>query len=178
MMGIGLAILGAVAALSAPGHAVTASCPSGVPTQTITVVNQANVRPAALAEVENAVAVQSLQLRAAWGTPCAMFTSTGGWPLYLTRSSIPPCPSTDPGCHWNQSGSIGIDVATGGWGYRLWSVYFSHEVMEVLADPTAVGDEVCDPVQTYRYETSNGVTLQAFAEPAYFAGDAGAFYDG
>jgi hypothetical protein len=43
--------------LWAPG----ASCPTGVPVQTITVVNRANVRPRALEKVELAVTDQSMQ---------------------------------------------------------------------------------------------------------------------
>ena len=58
------------------------ACPGGSPSQTITVVNQANVRPATLTRVERAVSAQSLQVHAAWGTPCARF-APGGWKLYL-----------------------------------------------------------------------------------------------
>src|SRR5438552_2007786 len=78
-----LALLGA-----APAHAA-ASCPAGAPTQSITVVNQAKVQPRVLARVERAVAAQSLQVRAAWGTPCLRF-GAGGWRLYLKVGGAQP----------------------------------------------------------------------------------------
>jgi hypothetical protein len=77
-----LVFAGSAQARSHQVHVADAACPAGTPVQTITVVNQANVRPAALALVENAVVAQSLQVRAAWGTPCVVF-GPGGWKLYL-----------------------------------------------------------------------------------------------
>lgn len=147
------------------------SCPAGVPVQTITVVNQANVRPSALAKVENAIVAQSLQLRTAWGTPCVQF-ERGGWPLYL---------STD-GASDHVTGPV-IDVPTGGLSYLAWSSTFSHEVVEALVDPaTTLGYmretdgvwsgsnlEVADPVQERAYRL-DGVYVSDFVLPAYFAG--------
>jgi hypothetical protein len=151
-----------------------ASCPAGVPVQTITVVNQANVRPWALARVENAVVAQSLQLRTAWGTPCVQF-DTGGWPLYLRVGG------TEWGVH-NGYPTISIQVYTDGLPYRAWSQVFSHEVVETLVDPDGSGAlgqpggvdyftdgtarplEVADPVEERGYAL-DGVYVADFESP-------------
>ncbi len=59
------------ASRSAVAHAASASagCPAGVPTQTLTVLDQARVKRSVLAQVTRAVSAQSMRLRAAWGTP-------------------------------------------------------------------------------------------------------------
>ena len=152
--------------------ASTAVCPPGVPVQTITVVNQANARPFALARVENAIVAQSLQLRAAWETPCVQF-GPGGWPLYL-KGGIGPY----LGVHAFQGRPYAI-VYTDGVPYVGWSQPFSHEVAEMLIDPTTQVDyteddtssqlEVADPVEDHAYRL-DGVWVSDFALPAYFAG--------
>ena len=75
-----LIVLGTVlvALVGAAPASAAAACPAGGPTQAITVVNQAKIRTRVLARVERAVAAQSLQVRAAWGTPCVQF-APGGW---------------------------------------------------------------------------------------------------
>lgn len=125
-----------------------------MPVQAVTVVNQAHVRAFALARVENAVVAQSLQLRAAWGTPCVQFAADG-WPLYLRVGG--PYPS---GVHYGAPTRIlvytaGVVTDTG------WSQSFSHEIMETLVDPTTTVDyqyggetallEVADPVEQNAY---------------------------
>jgi hypothetical protein len=116
---------------SGPGrrHGVSGSaeCPAGVPTQTIAVVDQAHVAPAALAEVTQAITAQSLQLRAAWGTPCASF-GPGGWRVYLKVGGEPH------GVHlW--FGRPYALIWTGGGTVESWSRDFSHEILEMLVDP-------------------------------------------
>ncbi len=154
-------------ALSLPA----APCPPGVPVQTITVVNQANVRPWALAKVENAIVAQSLQLRAAWGTPCVQF-GPGGWPLYLKIGAQPH------GVHLWYGAPYAL-VWTGGGTVESWSRDFSHEILEMLVDPETnravyhggVGQmvEVADPVEWNGYRL-NGVFVSDFVLPSWFAG--------
>ena len=131
-----------------------------------------NVRPWALAEVENAVVAQSLQLRAAWDTPCVQF-GPDGWPLYLKDDSVLPS-----GAHYGSPTrayvyTAGIVTADG------WSVPFSHEAIEMLVDPTtsvcyeyeeeAAALEVADPVEQNAYRL-DGVWVSDFTLPSYFAG--------
>jgi hypothetical protein len=130
-------------ALLAGAHALTmaapVSCAAGTPVQTITVANQANVRPWALARVERAVVDQSLQLRAAWGTPCVQF-GAGGWLVYLQTGYTPePEGATSfalGGKHYGAAyeGSLWVGqpyavVRTGALPYANWSFAFSHEIM-------------------------------------------------
>ena len=105
------------------------ACPGGSPSQTITVVNQANVRPATLTRVERAVSAQSLQVHAAWGTPCARF-APGGWKLYLKIGGPEPRGEHD---YYGQPYAL---VWTGGGRVESWSRDVSHEVIEMLEDPT------------------------------------------
>jgi hypothetical protein len=170
MIKAGLALMGTMASLHG-AHAAAATCPVGTPVQAITVVNQAGARAPSLAKVERAVADQSIQLHAAWGTPCVKF-GPGGWPLYLRIGG------TEWGVHYAQP--VRMEVYTAGLAYRAWSTVFSHEVLEALEDPTttnayAVSDhnggvvEVADPVGERAYAL-DGVWVSDFVFPAYFAG--------
>jgi hypothetical protein len=148
-----------------------ATCPVGVPTQTITVVDQARVKPAVLAGVTGAITAQSLQLRAAWGTPCVIFAA-GGWRLYLKVGGQPH------GLHLWYGQPYAL-VWTGGGTAESWSRDFSHEIVEMLVDPETdrsvyhdgVGQivEVADPVEWDGYRL-NGVFVSDFVLPAWFAG--------
>ena len=201
------AILAALLALSAPAQAhakpapgrallgahalveAQAACPAGVPVQALTVLDGANVRPWALAEVENAIVGQSLQLHAAWGTPCVTFGS-GGWDVYLGVGYEP-----EPGGgatfqlggeHYGDAyhgpfwaGQPYAVVDTGGTTYTGWSYAFSHEILEMLADPNVSTyatpvelREVCDPVENLTYRL-DGVPVDDFVFPNYFTGGAG-----
>lgn len=151
------------------------TCPAAVPVQTITVQNEAAVRPWALAKVENAVVDQSLQLRAAWGTPCVRF-APGGWLLYLRGDSNPDA----AGVHDYAGGAPFAIVWTSGQPWSSWSWAFSHEVIETLVDPTWTNIyyvrgqlpelvEPADPVYTRRY-TLDGVPVSDFTFPAFYAG--------
>src|SRR5438552_587066 len=73
---------------AAPARAAVA-CPAGAYTQAMTVVNQAKIPSRVLAKVERAVTVQSVQVRAAWGTPCVQF-GPGGWKVYLKIGGAEP----------------------------------------------------------------------------------------
>lgn len=172
----GRALLGAQALAHATVAAPAAHCPAGVPVQTITVVNQAHARRLALARVEHAVTNQSMQLRAAWGTPCVTW-GPGGWPLYLRVGG------TEWGVHYTEP--VRAYVYTAGLPYQAWSQVFSHEVVEMLVDPDTVrsyyepdhGDagtwfgsvEVADPVGERAYKLG-GVWVSDFVFPAYYAG--------
>lgn len=147
------------------------SCPAGVPVQTITVVNQAHVRPYVLSKVENAVVAQSMQLRAAWGTPCVQF-GPGGWPLYLKIGS-----GVRLGEHFFDGQPYAL-VWTAGLPYLDWSTPFSHEVAEMLEDPENTdyfinGEgrqlELADAVEFRSYRL-DGVWVTDFVFPSWFAG--------
>lgn len=173
----GRALDGAAAMLTLPA----APCPAGLPVQTITVVNQAHIRPFALARVERAVTDQSMQLRAAWGTPCVQF-APGGWPLSLLVGA------TEWGVHYGYPFIYG-DIYTDGLRYIAWSQVFSHEVVEMLVDPDGTGAsgqptgrdyvmngvasplEVADPVGERGYRL-DGVWVSDFVLPAWYAGAA------
>jgi hypothetical protein len=162
--------------------AAPARCPAGLPVQTITVVNQANVRPRALEKVELAVTDQSMQLRAAWGTPCVQF-APGGWAFTLT----PGAPTVNPdgsvsttigGHHYYVGTVVSAAIQTGGTTYQTWARAFTHEVDEALVDPTDAVRwrfgllEVCDPVEDWTY-TLDGVQVSDFVLPSYFSGGPG-----
>lgn len=149
------------------------TCPAGVPVQTITVLDEAGVRPWALAKVENALVAQSLQLRAAWGTPCVQFAANG-WPLYLVPDingwTLHYAPS-DTGV-----GSFSDNTACSHRPDVLlpcalvskdedWTVDASHELLEMLVDPSTEGEEICDPVETITYQV-DGVWVSEFITPS------------
>src|SRR6185437_1913608 len=154
-------------------HVAAATCPAGIPVQKITIVNQSHAHAAALALVENAVVAESLQLRAAWGTPCVAF-GPGGWKLYLKTGT-----SGEPwGEHFSNRGVPYLQVWTGAVALPAWSTVFSHEVVETLADPVnthyirdLVSDqlEVADPVEHHAYRL-RGVYVSDFVLPAWYAG--------
>jgi hypothetical protein len=148
-----------------------AACPAGVPTQTLTVVDQAHVESPVLARLKRAVAAQSMQLRAAWGTPCVAF-GPGGWRVYL-KIGIEA-----HGVHLWHGVPYAI-VWTGVGTVESWSRDFSHEIIEMLVDPETnrsvfaggVGRmvEVADPVEWYGYRL-DGIYVSDFVLPAWFAG--------
>lgn len=158
-------------AAAAPAHAA-AGCPADAPSQTITVVNQANVRPAVLARVERAVAAQSVQVHAAWGTPCAQF-GAAGWKLYLKVGGAEPHGEHD---FYGRPYAL---VWTSGASVQGWSRDFSHEVVEMLEDPTLdvrylrAGStwqrEIADPVEGLGYRL-DGVYVSDFVTPLWYAG--------
>jgi hypothetical protein len=135
------------------------------PTQTITIINAAGVPAAALNRVERAIQDQSVQLRAAWGTPCVVF-GDGGWPLTLEAGPPPECGTLElAGCH-DVGSPIGFADAAAG---PLQALTVSHETLEMLADPLGTGTEVCDPVEglSDAYQL-DGLTVSDFALPANF----------
>ncbi len=156
---------------AAPARAAVA-CPSGIPTQAISVVNQGKVRPRILADVERAVSAQSLQVRAAWGTPCADF-APGGWKLYLKIGGPEPHGEHD---FYGQPYAL---VWTSGAVVEGWSRDFSHEVIEMLEDPTLDARylregstwqrEIADPVEGLGYRL-DGVYVSDFVTPLWYAG--------
>jgi hypothetical protein len=156
---------------AAPARAAVA-CPPGAPVQTLTVVNQAKVRPRALAKVERAVSAQSAQVRGAWGTPCVQF-APGGWKVYLKIGGAEPHGEHD---FSRQPYAL---VWTSGATVQGWSRDFSHEVVEMLEDPTLdvrfahAGStwqrEIADPVEGLGYRL-DGVYVSDFVTPAWYAG--------
>jgi hypothetical protein len=148
-----------------------------VPVQAITVANDAGFGQPALAKIENAIVTQSLQLRAAWGTPCVQFAA-GGWTVTLVGGTLAPGCMQDPcgGYHTVSQGTPSAVVTTG----QAFSELFSHEILETLADPYGTRGingrltEVCDPVEnSFGYQLA-GVTVADFVLPSWYqAGSAG-----
>ena len=169
-----LIVLGTVlvALMGAAPARAAAACPAGAPVQDITVVNQAGVRPQVLARVERAVSAQSLQVRAAWSTPCARFAA-GGWKLYLKVGGAEPHGEHD---FYGQPYAL---VWTSGATVEGWSRDFSHEVVEMLEDPTldvrytrdgsTWQREIADPVEGLGYRL-DGIYVSDFVTPLWFAG--------
>jgi hypothetical protein len=163
------ALAGAAPAAAAPAPT---ACPAGVPAQTITVINQARVKTQALTQVQRAVSAQSLQVHAAWGTPCVRFAA-GGWKLYLKGSGAEPHGEHD---FFGQPYAL---VWTTGGTAQGWSRVFSHEVIELIEDPTLdvryMRDgstwqrEIADPVDGLGYEL-DGVYVSDFVTPEWYAG--------
>lgn len=145
--------------------------PAGCPTQTITLLNQAGARFRALVRVQRAIVAQSVQLRAAWGTPCVAF-GPGGWRIYLKRGGLMP-----QGEHeW--AGAPYALVWTAGNTLPAWSTVLSHEIVEMLVSPKDRGYwlngtggpvEVADPVEHQAYSL-DGVYLSDFVYPSWYAG--------
>jgi hypothetical protein len=167
------ALAGSAQARTRPASVADAGCSAGTPVQTITIVNQANVRPVALALVENAVVAQSLQVHAAWGTPCVVF-GAGGWKLYL-KTGVSGQPW---GEHFSNRGLPYLLVWTGALTWQGWSTVISHEIVETLVDPVNahyIRDlvsnqlEVADPVEDHAYKL-RGVYVSDFVLPAWYAG--------
>src|SRR5437868_4885489 len=110
------------------------SCPSGMPVQVLTVVDDAAVDLTTLGQVEQAVTDQSVELNAAWGTPCVQW-NTGGWSVYLEIGTPDVTYGTHcwPGVECSASPTGGatpyVAVQTGGSGRDWWSRTFSHEVV-------------------------------------------------
>ena len=156
---------------AAPARAAVA-CPTGSATQTITVVNQAKIRPRVLAKVERALSAQSLQVRSAWGTPCAQF-GPGGWKVYLKIGGAEP-----HGEHYFHGQPYAL-VWTSGASVEGWSRDLSHELIEMLEDPTLdvryMHDgstwqrEIADPVEGLGYRL-DGVYVSDFVTPQWYAG--------
>jgi hypothetical protein len=135
------------------------------PTQTITIINQSAMPAAALARLERVIQDQSVQLRAAWDTPCVVF-GDGGWPLTLEAGPPPECGTLElAGCH-DVGTPIGFADASAG---PLQALTVSHETLEMLADPLGAGAEVCDPVEglSDAYQL-DGMTVSDFTLPANF----------
>jgi hypothetical protein len=156
---------------AAPARAAAACYPSA-PVQRITVVNQAKVRARALTKVERAVAAQSAQVRGAWDTPCVSF-APGGWKLYLKIGGAEPHGEHD---FYGRPYAL---VWTSGATVEGWSRDFSHEVIEMLEDPTlgvryehdgsTWQREIADPVEGLGYRL-DGVYVSDFVTPAWYAG--------
>jgi hypothetical protein len=151
-----LVVVAAMAAGSAQARTATE------PVQVLTVVNAAGVSAPVLARVERAVTVQAQDLRRWYGTPLIRFAA-GGWPVLVTRDRD-VCGDDATGCH-GYDGTQPTLVVTPG----QFSISFSHEILEALADPTLDGHEVCDPVEGWLYSyKQSGVRVSDFVLPRYF----------
>jgi hypothetical protein len=148
-----------------------ATCPAGLAVQALSVADQSGIPSPILARVENAVVAQSLQLHAAWGTPCVQFAASG-WPITVTPGTFAPgCPD-DPCAAYHTATPTGPSaVVTSGQGF---SQLFSHEILEMLVDPYGTNGingrlvEVCDPVEDSAGYQLDGVTVADFVLPAWY----------
>jgi hypothetical protein len=166
-------VLVALALAGASPASAAVACPPGASVQTLTVVNQAKVRLRVLAQVERAVTAQSLQVQAAWGTPCVQF-GPGGWKVYVKVGGAEP-----HGVHDFYGGQPYALVWTSGAGVQGWSRDFSHEVLEMIEDPTldvrfthdgsSWQREIADPVEGLGYRL-DGVYVSDFVTPQWYAG--------
>lgn len=126
----------------APAACATPSTPAQWPVQVLTVVNDAGVPSQRLERIERALVIQSQQLRAAWRTPVVRF-GAGGWPVFLEHvgpgmsdyHTTGPDPSPYVGGVAGQGTPWAVVVADG----RGWTPDLSHEVLEMLANPTTEG---------------------------------------
>lgn len=148
----------------------------GVPTQVITILDEANIPAVELARAERAIRAESLLLHQYWDTPVVQFGSHG-WPVTLTNvePSLGGKPFPSLGFHGtDRQHPYGVVYAALHVGDLRWTKVLSHEVMEMLADPRGHhilnGSlvEVCDPMATYPPLTIDGLPLADFATPAWF----------
>lgn len=160
-------------------HRITIYKPLCYPNRVITVTNNTTISATALLKVERAASDQSLQEHRAWGTPCVQFANHG-WPLALsTGCTTNPDGSTAcqlGGYHngtnypYHPTGQPTILVQTGL--SPMWTVAFTHEIVETLENPTAslaIGapPEIADPVSKATY-LLDGVRVSNFAFPAFY----------
>jgi hypothetical protein len=134
--------------------------------QTITVVNQARVKPGNLCRVEYAVQQQALQLRAAWATPPIVF-GPGGWNVYLKVGHV-----LGPwGFHANpQIGAPPYAIVwTAGMTYEAWSSVLSHEIMETLVDPYQLTYSNGSAITTTAARYTPSSTQVEVADPVHVA---------
>lgn len=148
---------------------VTATAPTST-VQTITVVNAAHVWKRALRRWERAEIVQARQVRRFWHTPLIRF-GKGGWRILITNH--PRIPADWGGEHFALpviGAIVRRDAWTVGFGanphhfYPEWEQTASHELVEMLADPSCVGTEIADPVEMFGYAI-HGAAVTAFIKP-------------
>ncbi len=141
-------------------------------TQYVRVVNDAGV-PAATLDVTLAAITQQAnsQLRPAWGTPRISFifrAKEGAYRLYLEPEADALGDYHSQDWDMTPAATVTVDGAPADW-----QVAVSHEILEMLVDPSGKGDEICDPVAYDPYEF-DGATVSDFALPAWFrAGSSG-----
>ncbi len=144
----------------------------GCPVQPVTVVNNAGIRPAALAKFEVAMVAQAKQVRQAWGTPCIQFGPVG-WYLYLEPSVTGFSGHFAPGfteapLFFPQAVCVRrpdpMQACAQTWVGTNWTENASHELVETLVDPSMQGVEVCDPVEQWAYRM-RGVWVSDFIRP-------------
>jgi hypothetical protein len=154
--------------------------------QTVTVLNQAGIRPARLAKVERAIVAQSSQVSVSWSTPTIVF-APGGWKVYLKTGRDLSGLNVPWGFHANPVGPTGVNlpitiyqpysiVYTYGTSWETWSSILSHELIEMLVDPyqhraitwgaSSYSVQACDAVKqdAYRFRAVNlaDYTLPSF----------------
>lgn len=170
------AILAAIAALF---FSLAASAPAAT-VQTVTLVNQAGIRPSKLKRLEHALTIQSAQVHRYWHTPIVRF-GLGGWPLVLLSPALAAeyalSSDGDGGVHYFANGiptavvsvthNLSTEVARGTRSVPVWQVATSHELLEMLVDPSGTGNEICDPVQMASY-TINRIGVSDFVLPSWF----------
>jgi hypothetical protein len=155
--------------------------------ETFRVRDEVSIPAAYLARLERAVAIQSLQVRREWKSPCARFSTTGVWPIYIMWSAVKTCDLYGaPGCHGPAPGSNATDGTDGiptiwlgihDTGYSSWTIVFSGEVLRSLVDPycaTVNGSspvdpdiEIPDPV-AFDWYRSDAIKVSDWTFPLYW----------
>lgn len=151
--------------------------PPPPPAIVISVSNQAGISPYQLRAAERAVVVQVRRARVYWPQIPQITFGPGGtktvtlerkYALQRCDTSLDSCcgPGAD-GCHGSDAAYVDRPL-----GNKMWTLVFSHEVLEMLNDPGGgvASDELCDPVggQVFQYRI-HGIVVSDFALPSYFA---------
>lgn len=175
-----VAVLAAVAVVAASTAAPQSARAAGRSVQVLTVVNSAGVPGGRLRRIERALVSQVDTARRWWKQMPAITFGSGGWPIYIIRSGrrvTAMCRAEDAGCHGPAlTGVATVDEPATPWavvdaGHYLPALEatFSHELLEMLADPTTTATaEICDPADEWLY-SRGGVMLNDFVLPRYFS---------
>ena len=151
----------------------------------LTVINDAGVPRGEIARVEHAVQAQvNTEVRPAWRNVPRMRFGPDGETVVLVRDDgidgengyhLGPgsAPVPLPGINTRRPYAV---VATQEGGDWPWSIAFSHETIEMLADPSGRDHrmEICDPVERFSYKLRR-TWVSDFVLPAWFTGRRGRY---
>lgn len=147
--------------------------------QELQVYNYAGISPCTLAYVEKAITRQvNQEVHTAWNTPMIHFGNSG-WAIIIARPEYPGQLSNHTGgpSAFVYTNGMTSDVSSGA--PLPWSVVLSHEVIEMVGNPTASAQvngwprELSDPVLRETYGNTYWVSLDDFILPSWFGSPAG-----
>jgi hypothetical protein len=163
--------------------------PAHVPTQLVSVYNQAGISPAALAAFKRAAArMINGDFRHVWRRPYIRFGAGSHVRLIITKDNrllAQHCPEGTTGCHY-RSLSGPIAYASVNDLVESWQEVASHELEEMFVDPdldvrypvccwlngARWRVEVADPVEHHPVIV-DGVPIADFVHPAWYTGGSG-----